>query len=168
LHTASSLEGPFKEIARVDQKVAVDWILRRFCIIYDRMKAICNVLNSPEGKALWNTQTASILSGEGEPMKQIKALAISNNGPESERIRLDRMSKGSVGEESAEEQLSPPSLPPAKRARIEEEERENSGQEDDVIVVEEPQAKRPRIVGGEEHLDISVHRGGRRVVEVDL
>jgi hypothetical protein len=101
-------------------------------------------------------------------MKQIKALAISNNGPESERIRLDRMSKGSVGEESAEEQLSPPSLPPAKRARIEEEERENSGQEDDVIVVEEPQAKRPRIVGGEEHLDISVHRGGRRVVEVDL
>lgn len=166
LHTASSLEGPFKEIARVDQKVAVDWILRRFCIIYDRMKAICNVLNSPEGKALWNTQTDSILSGEGEPMKQIKALAITNNGPESERIRLDRISKGSVGEESADEELSAPSLPPAKRARIEEE-RENTGQEDDVIVVEEPQAKRQRR-GGEQHLDISVHRGGRRVIEVDL
>jgi len=29
-------------------------------------------------------------------------------------------------------------------------------------------AKRPRIVGGEQHLDISVHRGGRRVIEVDL
>ena len=167
LHTASSLEGPFKEIARVDQKIAVDWILRRFCIIYDRMKSICNVLNSPEGKALWNTQTDSILLGIGEPMTQIKALAVINNGLESERVRLDRMSRGSVGEESADEQPSAPSPPPVKRARIEEEERENSGQEDDVIVVEEPQAKRPRR-GGEEHLDISVHRGGRRVIDVEI
>ena len=164
LHTASSLEGPFKDIARVDQKVAVDWILRRFCIIYDKMKAICDVLNSPEGKALWNTQTESILLGTGDPMKQIKALAGINNGPESERTRLDRISKGSVGEESTDERLSPPSPPTAKRGRIEEEERENTGQEDDVIVVEERQAKRRRIGG----IDISVHRGGRRVIDVEI
>ena len=214
LHTASSLEGPFKEIARVDQKVAVDWILRRFCIIYDRMKAICNVLNSPEGKALWNTQTESILSGTGQPIQQIKVLAVRNNGPESERIRIERMTKGSVAEDSDEERR--PAQPPAVKRRRKE--REPSEQEDDVVVVEEgvsPPAKQARIErensgqseaaqyddnellnvernpldesfnydellklpgytntrgggGGEQHLDISVHRGGRRVVNVEI
>jgi hypothetical protein len=141
LHTASSLEGPFKEIARVDQKVAVDWILRRFCIIYDRMKAICDVLNSPEGKALWNTQTDSILLGTGEPMKQIKALAVINNGPKSESTRLDRTTGRSDEESTPEDE-------------------EMVGQRYPI----EPPPKRRRIGG----IDISVHRGGRRVVEVDL
>jgi hypothetical protein len=144
LHTAESLEGPFKEIARVDQKVAVDWILRRFCIIYDRIRAICNVLNSPEGKALWNTQTDSILLGNGEPMKQIKALAVINNGPKSESTRLDRTTRGSEEESAPEDE-------------------EMMGQKYPI----EPPPKRQRR-GGKEHLDISIHRGGRRVVDVDL
>ena len=161
LHTAASLEGPFKETARVDQKVAVDWVLRRFCIIYDRIKAICNVLNSRDGKDLWHTQTQSILSGTGQPIEQIKVLATRNNGPESERIRIERTTnKGSVAEESDEDK-SPPPPPPAKRSRAEEE-RENTGQEDDI---EPPSAKRGRRGG---HIDISVHRGGRRVIDVEL
>jgi hypothetical protein len=75
------------------------------------------------------------------------------------------MTKGSVAEESEEDKPPPP--PPAKRSRTEEEERENTGQEDDVEIVEEqprPSAKRGRRGG---HIDISVHQGGRRVIEVD-
>jgi len=158
LHTAASLEGPFKETARVDQKAAVDWVLRRFCIIYDRMKAICNVLNSEKGKELWDTQTQSLLSGTGQPIQQIKVLAVRNNGPESERIRIERMTKGSVAEESDEDQPIAPPLPlppPAKRSRS----------EDDVEIVEETPTTKRRKIGG--HIDISVHRGGRRVIEVD-
>jgi hypothetical protein len=127
------------------------------------MKAICNVLNSREGKELWNTQTESILSGTGQPIQQIKVLAIRNNGPESERIRIERMTKGSVAEESEEDKLPPP--PPAKRSRSEEE-RENTGQEDDVEIVEEKPIAKRRKLGG--HIDISVHQGGRRVVDVEL
>jgi hypothetical protein len=122
------------------------------------MKAICNVLNSEKGKELWDTQTQSLLSGTGQPIQQIKVLAVRNNGPESERIRIERMTKGSVAEESDEDQPIAPPLPlppPAKRSRS----------EDDVEIVEETPTTKRRKIGG--HIDISVHRGGRRVIEVD-
>uniref|UniRef100_A0A6C0CGK8 Uncharacterized protein n=1 Tax=viral metagenome TaxID=1070528 RepID=A0A6C0CGK8_9ZZZZ len=203
---AENLSGDLRNIAKVNKNVAVDWVLRRFCGIYERMEEICDLLNSPDGKALWKQQLDTVLKTLGEPMNSVKKIAIKNNGDESERLRADRRREPVPPPAAPEDPARPPPPPPApgiKRRREDDTqssdepaavrpriERENSGQSqaiDDRVILNVPSAqpgegvndddnellnfsqdsRLPPYVGGG-HLDISVHRGGRRIIDVDL
>ena len=129
---SENLRGELRNIAKVNKNVAVDWILRRFCGIYERMEEICGMLNSAEGKALWKQQLQTVLTASGEPMNSVKTIAMKNNGEESERLRADRRGEPPPAPapdvKRKREDNSPPSdAPPAVRARVE---RENSGHSD--------------------------------------
>jgi hypothetical protein len=89
-------------IRKVNQRIAIHWVLYRFCEIYGRMQTICDMLNKDDilREAYKRTPAADETEGQHE-----------------------------------DEDEAPPS------------------------------AKRARPV---EHLDISVHRGGRRVIEVNI
>ena len=91
-------------IRKVNQRIAIHWVLYRFCEIYRRMQTICDVLNKDDILRKAYSHIPSAIETEGQY-------------------------------EDDDEAAAPPS---AKRAR-------NGG-----------------------HLDISVHRGGRRVIDVDL
>ena len=92
-------------IRKVNQRIAIYWVLDRFCKIYQRMQTICDMLNKDDIlRAVYN-RIPEVIETEGQH------------------------------EEEAGQEASAP--PPAKRRRR----------------------------GG--HIDISVHRGGRRVIEVD-
>ena len=97
-------------IRKVNQRMAIHWVLYRFCEIYRRMQTICDMLNKDDilRKAYFSISEAIEAEGQHE-------------------------------DDEDEDQDEAASAPPSeKRARH------------------------------EGHLDISVHRGGRRVIEVNL
>jgi hypothetical protein len=152
--------------------------------LYNEGLQVINRKPFHEGSQWWKLVIPYVTAhpGEAEEFKHglIPKFDDQIPNPDFTKIQRPTWKEGQVEPQSSRiighvEGISQPA--PAVPARIE---RENSGQsqpleeeeeeDDDVIVVTNapPSAKRPRIVGGEQHLDISVYRGGRRVIDVEI
>ena len=86
---AETLSEELKQIAKMNKNVAVEWIVRRFCIIYDRMKTICDELNK-NIENVWNKSKNELLDGKGKVIELIRTLGKENNGPASEDLKRKR------------------------------------------------------------------------------
>ena len=138
------------ELAHIQRNQAAVWILSRYGQIYNRMLDICELLNQPEITTKWKERydllkTHSVVPPEGDqalPPRPNRSRRPSQPFPEAVEV----LPYTTTSEDRAQ-----------KRGR------DDDDDDDDGSRL----AKRQRI-GGEQHLDISVHRGGRRVIDVEI
>jgi hypothetical protein len=100
IEKAETLTEEFQGITRMNKNAAVEWVVRRFCEIYTRMKNICDKLNKDEYKELWKKYKSDLEQGLGPVNNIIKKLQEQEN---KKRKRPD-------GQE-----VSPPSIKRSKK-----------------------------------------------------
>jgi len=144
------------QLAHIQRNQAAEWILSRYGQIYNRMLEVCELLNDPVITTKWKERyallkTHSILPPDGEQE------ALRPRRPSVRRIVYPAVEPQPYTTTAAERaakrgrEAGPPEEPsPPKRART-----DNQG---------------PRLPSYDQggHLDISVHRGGRRFIDVEI
>lgn len=79
--SSGNLDVGTKALMTVNKRAAVNWIIRRFCSVFDYVNRICGILNTPEGNSLWDEKKAAIRGLTVSPMTWLRRLSADNNGP---------------------------------------------------------------------------------------
>jgi hypothetical protein len=79
--TSGNLDVATKSLMTVNKRAAVNWIIRRFCSVFDYVNRICGILNTQDGTRLWEGKKAAIGGLTVSPMTWLKRLSNDNNGP---------------------------------------------------------------------------------------
>lgn len=171
------------KIAHIKRSSAIKWILKRFIVIYDRMKKICKILNAEPWMSRWLNRydllaTHSVVGGPTGSMPSALEKAIPK--PKLVKPMPSALSKAMIVPAPVSEaeisemegQKYPIEPPPTSRKRkapdSESEASEMEGQKYP-IEAEPPASKRKRVLGGAgEDLTVVVQRAGRRVIHVVL
>ena len=79
--SSGNLDVGTKGLMTVNKRAAVNWIIRRFCSVFNYVNRICGILNTPEGTRLWDGKKAAIGGLTVSPMTWLRRLSNDNNGP---------------------------------------------------------------------------------------
>jgi len=79
--TSGNLDVAAKGLMTVNKRAAVNWIIRRFCSVFDYVNRICGILNTEDGTRLWEGKKAAIGGLTVSPMTWLRRLSNENNGP---------------------------------------------------------------------------------------
>jgi len=79
--TSGNLDVRTKGLMTVNKRAAVNWIIRRFCSVFNYVNRICEILNTEDGKRLWDEKKAAIGGLTVSPMTWLRRLSNDNNGP---------------------------------------------------------------------------------------
>jgi len=78
---SGNLDVGTRALMTVNKRAAVNWIIRRFCSVFNYVNRICEILNTPDGTRLWDEKKAAIGDLTVPPMTWLRRLSGQNNGP---------------------------------------------------------------------------------------
>ena len=78
---SGGLDVGTRALMTVNKRAAVNWIIRRFCSVFNYVNRICVILNTEDGNRLWDEKKAAIGGLTVSPMTWLRRLSNDNNGP---------------------------------------------------------------------------------------
>ena len=79
--SSGNLDVGTRALMTVNKRAAVNWIIRRFCSVFNYVNRICVILNTEDGNRLWDEKKAAIGGLTVSPMTWLRRLSNDNNGP---------------------------------------------------------------------------------------